>query len=107
MDPWASILQSVNAERVAYAALLSLAIIALLRGWIVPRSTVNDIRVDRDKRLTDLIEEKNQWRKAYEVSESAREKESETNRELLENSRTTASFIQSLRVVRGDRDEAS
>ena len=42
-------------------ALLGLAIFLILRGYLVPRSTYDDLKDDRD-----------QWREAHRVSEEAR-----------------------------------
>lgn len=72
--------------------LLSLAVLLVLRGWLVPRRSLLDIQEDRDY-----------WRAAHERSEnarrisvSAREQSDAQIAELLEHARTTDAFIRSL-----------
>lgn len=78
--------------------LLAVVVILVLTGKLVPRSTVDDLRSDKDKQI-DL------WRTAYETSMSAQEVQREHISALLEATRTTTHVIQSLPV--GSRNERS
>ena len=65
--------------------LLGVAVLLLLLGKIVPRST-----------LQDKIEEAIQWRKAYEAEREARRLADAQTTELLEVSRTNHALISAL-----------
>lgn len=72
------------------AGLVMLGIALILTGRLVPRSTVNEMRQERDLRLEDM-------RAAY-LAEVETRKINETQvGELLENSRTTLQVLQALR----------
>ena len=59
--------------------------IQMARGKLVPRSTLEDERADRDD-----------WREAHRTSEQVREVQTAQLAELLELSRTTNSIIRAL-----------
>jgi len=63
-------------------ALLGIAILLLLTGRIVPRST-----------LMDKIKEADRWRAAYEAEREARSTSDDQTAELLELAKTTNSFM--------------
>jgi len=66
--------------------------VVLLVGWLiftgrlVPRTTYEDVMHDRDE-----------WRAAHRISETARQVAADQVDELLEHARTTDAFIRSLR----------
>jgi hypothetical protein len=64
------------------AALLGIAILMLLTGRLVPRSTYQD-----------KTKEAEQWRQAYEAERSARTKSDAQTRELLEIARMSEHFL--------------
>lgn len=78
------------------AGLVALIVILVLRGALVPRSTLRDLRSDRDARIAELREECETWRAAYETSEAGRHLAQEQARELLELSRTATHVLTSL-----------
>lgn len=91
------------------AGLVMLIVVLVLRGALVPRSTVRDVRADRDARLADrdarikeLTAERDTWRAAYETSEAGRHLSQSQTGELLELSRTAAHLLASL--PRPDRE---
>lgn len=65
--------------------LLSLAVWLILSGRLVPRSTVDDIRQQRDR-----------WEQAARASESARAEDRQQVRELLEVARVTERVLTAL-----------
>lgn len=65
--------------------LVGIAVLFILLGRLVPRSTLLDARKDRDS-----------WRTAHEVSEKARAELAQSVHDLLEHARTTDAFIRSL-----------
>lgn len=64
---------------------LGLPYLQIARGKLVPRST-----------LDDVIHDRNEWRTAHRISESARQEGADQVAELLEHARTTDAFIRSL-----------
>jgi hypothetical protein len=67
------------------AGLLVLVVLLILTGRLVPRSTLLDMREERDT-----------WRAAHTESEAARQAEREQVTELLELSRTAGHVLTSL-----------
>ena len=74
--------------------LIALVVVAILKGWLVPRSIVDDTRKDRDD-----------WRAAYMDLQKARAAETAQLVPLVqEYAETTDAFIRSL--PRPDRGES-
>lgn len=67
------------------AGLLALVIILIAVGRLVPRRTLEDTIHDRDE-----------WRTAHRISETARAELASQVSELLEHARTTESFIRAI-----------
>ncbi|MFJ4863388.1 hypothetical protein [Streptomyces sp. NPDC088748] len=67
------------------SGLLVLVVLLILTGRLVPRSTLVDMRDERDT-----------WRAAHDKSETARQAEREMTTELLELSRTAGHVLTSL-----------
>lgn len=67
------------------SGLLALVVLLILTGRLVPRSTLQDVRDERDT-----------WRAAHMESEAARQAEREQVTELLELSRTAGHVLTSL-----------
>lgn len=89
-------LAQVSLGDVGFAGLLSLAIFLILRGALVPRSTVDDIRADRDAALASSEATASGWKDAFHTSEAARSAQSSQIDELLEIARTTDHLVRSL-----------
>ena len=85
MDP---LIDGVPPELLGIGAgwlIVGLVVIAIMRGNLVPRRTVDDVIHDRDE-----------WRAAHRISEAARVEGASQVEELLEHARTTDAFIRSL-----------
>jgi hypothetical protein len=67
------------------AGLLLLAVLMVFTGRLVPRSTHQDVKDERDK-----------WRQAYEASEEARLVSDAQTRELLEVAKLSKHFWESI-----------
>lgn len=78
------------------AAIVSMVVLLILRGHLVPRSTVDDVRADRDARIAELAAERDTWRAAHKESEVARHVAQDQVSELLELSRTADHVLRSL-----------
>lgn len=83
-------------------ALVGLIVLLVLRGQLVPRRQLEDLRADKDQQIEDLRKERDTWREAHTVSEEARRDALDQNDELLEMSRTAGAFMTALpRAGRG------
>lgn len=71
--------------------LLAVVVILILTGRLVPRSTLEDVRADKDKQIEV-------WRTAYETSMSAQDVQREHISALLGAAETTTRVIQALPV---------
>ncbi|TXS39701.1 hypothetical protein [Streptomyces sp. t39] len=92
--------------------LVVIVVLLILTGRLVPRSTVEDVRADRDARLAELTSERDTWRDAHKESEVARQVAQGQVGELLELSRTADHLLRSLpqpdwEVGDGAMDETS
>ena len=92
-------LLGINVAQGGAVALVTLFVLLILLGKLVPRSVVDDVRKDRDDRLQALIGERDAWREAYRESEAARMESQTQVGELLELSRTAEHV---LRAIRGE-----
>ena len=66
-------------------AIIALAVISIIRGWLVPSATV-----------TLLMQRADEWRMAWEKSEEARRVQAEQVAQLLEFARTADAVFRSL-----------
>lgn len=80
-------------------ALVTLIVLLILRGNLVSRAVLEDVRKDRDARVAELVAERNAWREAHRESEAARIEAQNQVGELLELSRV-ADHV--LRAIRGE-----
>lgn len=79
------------APTVGAGGLVSLFVIAVMRGKLVPRKTMEDVLKERDD-----------WKAAHALSEQARLAAAGQVEELLEHARTTDAFIRALpAAIRG------
>ncbi|OQQ16149.1 hypothetical protein B0675_02375 [Streptomyces sp. M41(2017)] len=84
------------------AALVGLIVLLVLRGQLVPRRQLEDLRADKDRQIEDLRGERDTWRDAHAVSEEARRDAQDQAGELLEMSKTAGAFLAALpRASRG------
>lgn len=87
---------------ISFAGLVTIAIISIFRGDIVPKSTVDSMRTDRDAMIASKNEEIAMLKEAYRMSEEARITGAEDNKELLEMGRTTVHLLESMhKLARG------
>lgn len=78
------------------AALVGLIVLLVLRGQLVPRRQLEDLRADKDRQIEDLRQERDTWREAHAVSEEARRDAQDQAGELLELSRTAGALMTAL-----------
>jgi len=88
------------------AALLSLVVLLVLTGRLVPRRTIDDLRADKDASDAALRAEADKWRTAWMEELGRSDALQGQNKELLELARTAVPVIQALPRAK-TQDEAS
>jgi hypothetical protein len=79
------------------SSLLLVAVVwAIFTGRILPRSTLEDVRADRDARLAEIRKEADDWRSAWQVLQETNRVLADQVSELSELGRTTNQLIQAL-----------
>jgi hypothetical protein len=78
------------------AALVGLVVLLILRGQLVPRRQLDDLRTDKDAQIAAEREEKATWREAHLISEEARREAQDQAAEMLEMSRMGISLFNAL-----------
>lgn len=79
--------------------IVTLVVLLILRGSLVSRAVLEDVRKDRDARVAEILAERDTWREAHRESEAARMEAQAQVGELLELSRTAE---YALRAIRGE-----
>lgn len=95
-------LASIPYDQLPFGAMLTLAVISVFKGWLVPQGVVTDIRTDRDTRLTEVAGERDDWKAAYNVEREASSKKDAQINELLELAQTSAHVLKSLPAIEGE-----
>lgn len=90
-------LMGIDVAQGGAAALVTLVVLLILLGRLVPRSVLQDVRADRDARIAEIAAERDTWRDAHKESEAARIDAQSQVGELLELSRTADHVLRSLR----------
>lgn len=75
----------INPSDVGLGALLTIVVLLILRGGLVPRRTHEDVIADRDN-----------WRQAFLQSEAVRKEEHDQTKELLELARLGGHILTAL-----------
>ncbi|WP_042174572.1 hypothetical protein [Streptomyces sp. NBRC 110035] len=84
-------------------AIVTLIVLLILRGSLVARAVLEDVRKDRDDRVAELAKERDAWREAHRQSEAARIDAQNQVGELLELSRIADHVLRAMRgEVPGD-----
>ena len=96
-------LLGVNVASGGAVALVTLVVLLIFFGKLVPRSVLEDVRKDRNDRIAEVVAERDTWREAHRMSEAARIEAQSQVGELLELSRTADHVLRSIRgEVQGD-----
>ena len=89
-------LGSLTVPTLGAAGLLTVAVFLVLRGWLVPRIVVTEMRKNDQERIDDLTKQRDQWIEAYMAAEAGRRTADRQVEALLEGARTTASVVAAL-----------
>lgn len=87
---------ALNPGDVGFGALIVSAIWLIFTGRLVPRSTVDAIKIEADQSVTRALEEKREWKEAYHLEHAAREKLGDQLGELIEYAETADHLIRSI-----------
>lgn len=90
-------LTAIRADQIALGGLVTLMVVGLLRGWVVPRSVLVDRMADKDAQIATLAQERDDWKTAYNQGELSRQELVRQNSDLIEAGETTNRLMESLR----------
>lgn len=97
MDPIATFFLSLQPDDVALGALVTLMVISILRGWVVPRSVLRDRMADKETQITSLSEERTTWREAFQTADASRNELETQNAKLIDAGEANLRLIETLR----------
>lgn len=89
-------------------AIVTLIVLLILKGHLVSRAVLEDVRKDRDARVAELAKDRDLWRDAHRESEAARIEAQSQVGELVELARLTDRVLHAIRgEVPGDAMDQS
>lgn len=94
---FATLFLSLRPDQVALGAIVTIMVLGLLLGWVVPRSVLLARMADKDKEIARLALERDAWQAAYNQVELARQEASRQSAELIKGGETTNRLMESLR----------
>ena len=80
----------------ALCLVLALPYLQIARGKLVPQATVDRMVTEHVRELEDRTHDRDEWRAAHRISETARGVAASQVEELLEHARVTDAIIRSL-----------
>ena len=92
-----------HSGNISLGSITILFVYGLLTGRIVPRSVLDDVRLDRDSRLEAKQKVSDEWRQAYLNEQQRGLVQDRQVVELLEHSRTTVRILQAVPLPKEDR----
>lgn len=88
---------TIRPDQVALGALVSLMVVSILRGWIVPRQVLTDRVADKQSQIDGLIVERDALRAAGEIKDKTVQVLLENQTKLVNSGDTTNRLIDTLR----------
>lgn len=90
--------------------LLGVVVLAVLRGYLVPRRILEDVRRDRDDRVAEARALAETWRIAYEFEREANGQLREHGQLSIETARTATAVVRAIAApapLEGDPDASA
>lgn len=78
-------------------SLLALFVLAVLRGWLVPRKSVDQMLAVKEERIVQAEKRGDEWKAAYEAATARADQLADQNDQLQEVGKTTAAILDSMR----------
>ena len=104
---WADLVLS-RAPDGALVGLVVIAIVAVWKGWLVPRATVDQLEEATERiegiqaeRLADSLRRESEWKAAWMAEKARSDLQADQLGDLLELARTTDAFIRGVHRVAG------
>lgn len=88
---------SLDPTIIPLGALVTLMVISLIRGWVIPRQVHLDRMSDMARQIEMLVIERDKWQAAYEEMQKSNTKLLGQNSDLIDATETTNRLIESLR----------
>lgn len=84
-------------------AVLTLVVLAIITGRLIPRRSLDDVRADRDARIAEERARGDEWRAAAQAQDARNDLLSQQVAQLLDTARTTNALIEGLRQASQER----
>lgn len=101
-DGW---LDAVDVSQISAWSIVGIFVLAILRGWLVPRRTLMEIRDVKDAQLARQDNDIKSWRESSEMNAAALVKSQGQVDDLLDVGRTTRHVLTSLSEAADGRNE--
>jgi hypothetical protein len=85
-----------HAQGSALVSLIVFAVLAVWRGWLVPRAIVDKLDTLHERQLAESMKREAEWRAAWQTSETARQLLAEHVNHLVELAETTDVIVRAL-----------
>lgn len=82
---------------------LTLVVLAIITGRLIPRRSLDDVRADRDARIAEERARGDEWRAAAQAQDARNDLLSQQVAQLLDTARTTNALIEGLRQASQER----
>jgi hypothetical protein len=76
-------IQQVLMNQGGTAGIIGFIVLCIIRGWLVPRKTLEDVRADRDARIGEANARAVEWKEAYTTLSAATQQLMHQSGELL------------------------
>lgn len=83
-------------QQLTVNGLLLFVVLLVIVGLLVPRRTLNDVRADRDARVKELSEERDEWKAAFFAADKTSREAIGQAQALLEVSRTSETALRAI-----------
>lgn len=96
MNEILELLRGLPVGGISFAGIVSVCILMIFRGDIIPKSTLEKLQASSDAMIKMKTDENEMLKNAYSLSEQARELDAKNIPELLELGRTTVHLLNSI-----------
>lgn len=97
MDSLLNFIDNADPSSIGLGTLVTMMIISILRGWVVPRSVHIDRIADKDTQLASLLKEKDSWRDSSLKKDEVIVELTSQVHDLIDGADTTNRLMESLR----------
>jgi cysteinyl-tRNA synthetase len=95
---FSALLTGFPGDQIALGALVTIMVLSILRGWVVPRSVLVDRIGDKDAQIAALVKERDDWKTAYDGADKSRQELVKQNTDLIDAGQATTRLLETMRA---------